>query len=156
MQEEYQNIYKTARRAAGLTQEAAAERLGISPESIRAYETGRTIPSSLVVEHMVDRYNAQHLAYEYLKETNSLMGRVVPVLERRSVLEVAVRIYNRVRAFVEHQSMEQLMSIAEDNIISDEERPEFFAIMSELREIIKSGLELEVYHTNGGDRDSQQ
>ena len=36
---QYENIYKTTRRKAGYTQEAAAERLGISVESVRAYET---------------------------------------------------------------------------------------------------------------------
>ena len=36
MPEESMNIYKTARRAAGITQEAAAEQLGISVESVRA------------------------------------------------------------------------------------------------------------------------
>lgn len=41
MPEESMNIYKTARRAAGITQEAAAEQLGISVESVRAY-LGRT------------------------------------------------------------------------------------------------------------------
>lgn len=38
MPEEYMNIYKTARRNAGITQEAAAEQLGISVESVRAYQ----------------------------------------------------------------------------------------------------------------------
>lgn len=150
MQDECQNIYKTARKAAGLTQERAAELLGICVESVRAYETGRTIPSSHVVERMVDRYNAQHLAYEFLKETNALVGRIVPALEARSVLEVAVRIHNRIRAFSEHHSVERLIAIAEDNIIDNEEMPDFLAIVAELREIIKSGLELEVYHVDGG------
>ena len=63
MQGEYQNIYKVARRAAGYTQEAAAERLGISVESVRAYETGQRIPPNYIVELMVILYNAQHLAY---------------------------------------------------------------------------------------------
>ena len=39
MPEDYSNIYKIARRAAGYTQEAAAEQLNISIESVRAYET---------------------------------------------------------------------------------------------------------------------
>ena len=59
---ENRNIYKTSRRAAGLTQEAAAERLGISVESVRAYETGQRLPPNDVVELMVILYNAQHLA----------------------------------------------------------------------------------------------
>ncbi len=44
MPEEYRNIYKNARRAAGYTQETAAEQLGLSVESVRAYETGQRIP----------------------------------------------------------------------------------------------------------------
>lgn len=44
MPEVYRNIYKVAREARGLTQEAAAEKLGISDSSIRAYETGQRVP----------------------------------------------------------------------------------------------------------------
>ncbi len=39
-----QNIYKTYRKCAGLTQELAAERIFVSVETIRAYESGRRIP----------------------------------------------------------------------------------------------------------------
>ena len=49
MPEEYRNIYKNARRAAGYTQETAAEQLGLSVESVRAYETGQRIPPNDVV-----------------------------------------------------------------------------------------------------------
>ena len=52
MPEESMNIYKTARRAAGITQEAAAEQLGISVESVRAYETGLRIPTKREYESM--------------------------------------------------------------------------------------------------------
>lgn len=41
MQNDTRNIYKRARRAAGYTQEAAAEMLNVSVESLRAYETDR-------------------------------------------------------------------------------------------------------------------
>lgn len=44
MPEKYKNIYKAVRLCTNLTQEAAAERIGVSVESIRAYETGRRIP----------------------------------------------------------------------------------------------------------------
>ncbi|NBI11873.1 XRE family transcriptional regulator [Colidextribacter sp. OB.20] len=39
MPENFRNIYKIARRAAGYTQEAAAEMMNLSVESLRAYET---------------------------------------------------------------------------------------------------------------------
>lgn len=145
MPEEYRNIYKTARRAAGLTQEAAAEKLGISVESIRAYENDLRVPTNDVVQLMCICYNAQHLAYQHLSENNVLMNRVVPQLEQRSVLEVAVRIHNRLNRFAKDHKVEQLMEIAEDGRIDEEERKLFDEIMGDLREIVKSGLELEVF-----------
>lgn len=145
MRPEDRNIYKNARRAAGFTQESAAEQLGISVESVRAYETGQRIPPNDVVEQMVICYNAQRLAYQHLHETNVLMARVVPQLEQRSVLEVAVRIYNRLNRFQQDHGVDRLMAIAEDGVIDQRERGEFDAIMADLREIVKSGLELEVF-----------
>ncbi|BFK87524.1 hypothetical protein I4200191B4_18300 [Pseudoflavonifractor gallinarum] len=136
------NIYKTSRHAAGLTQEAAAERLGISVESVRAYETGQRIPPNDVVELMVILYNAQHLAYQHLRETNALYGRIVPPLEERSLIQAALRIHNRMEKFAERRSLNRLMEIAEDNVIDDEERPEFMAIVAELRDIVQSVLEI--------------
>ena len=151
MRPEDRNIYKNARRAAGFTQESAAEQLGISVESVRAYETGQRIPPNDVVEQMVICYNAQRLAYQHLHETNALMAQVVPQLEQRSLREIAVRIYNRMNRFQRDYGMDRLMSIAEDDRIDDTERAEFNAITDELSEIIKSGLELKVFC--GGDPD---
>ena len=145
MSEGCRNIYKTARRSAGLTQDAAAERLAISVESLRAYETGQRVPPNDVVEQMVICYNTQYLAYQHLHETNTLMARVVPQLEQRSVLEAVVRIYNRMHRFEATHGVERLMAIAEDGEIDQTERVEFEAILEDLREIVKSGLELEVY-----------
>lgn len=49
MSSEYGNKYKTVRLCTGLTQESAAERIGVSVESIRAYETGRRIPPPVML-----------------------------------------------------------------------------------------------------------
>lgn len=78
MPEEYRNIYKICRRSAGFTQEAAAERLGISVESLRAYETGQRVPPDEVVETMSDLYNALHLIVRHVRERNAMYSRVVP------------------------------------------------------------------------------
>ena len=45
--------------------------------------------------------------------------------------------------------MDRLLVIAEDGIIDDQERPEFEAIIADLRQIIQSGLELEAYCKDG-------
>lgn len=151
MSEEYRTIYKTARAAAGYTQEAAAERLAVSVESLRAYETAQRVPPNDVVERMVVVYNNFGLAYQHLKETNALVARIVPELQPRELLEVAVRIFNRLNRFTSNNSVERLMTIAEDGTIDQAERVEFDAILSDLREIVRSGLELEVFCVPGSD-----
>ena len=142
MPEEYRNIYKTCRKAAGLTQEAAAERLGISVESLRAYEGGQRIPPNEVVELMVILYNAQHLAYQHLRETNAMYGRVVPEVPLCSVLEASARLTNRIYAFADSHADRRLMRMAEDNVIDQTERLEFDAILEELQEIVEAALAL--------------
>ena len=142
MPEECRNIYKTSRKAAGLTQESAAERLGISVESLRAYEGGQRIPPNEVVELMVILYNAQHLAYQHLRETNAMYGRVVPEVPQCSVLEASARLTNRIYAFADSHADRRLMRMAEDNVIDPVERPEFDAILEELQEIVEAALAL--------------
>ena len=142
MPEECRNIYKTSRKAAGLTQESAAERLGISVESLRAYESGQRIPPNEVVELMVILYNAQHLAYQHLRETNAMYGRVVPEVPLCSVLEASARLTNRIYAFADSHADRRLMRMAEDNVIDPVERPEFDAILEELQEIVEAALAL--------------
>lgn len=145
MPEECRNIYKKARRVAGLTQEAAAERLGISVESVRAYETGQRIPPNDVVEDMVVCYDYQRLAFQHLHETNTLATKVVPQLEERTLLETAIRIYNRLRRLEKGGAVERLLDIAEDGQIDNEERPEFEEILTELRDLVRFGMELEIF-----------
>lgn len=145
MPEDYSNIYKIARRAAGFTQESAAERLEISVDSVRAYETHQRTPPNEIVERMVVCFHAPQLAYQHLHETTGLVSRIIPQLEQRNILEVAIRIYNRMRNFSQDSCLERLMAIAEDGRIDDTERPEFDEIIEELRSIIQSGLELEIF-----------
>ena len=90
MPEEYRNIYKICRKSAGFTQEAAAERLGISVESLRAYETGQRVPPDEVVETMSDLYNALHLIVRHVRERNAMYSRVVPEVPQCSVLELSL------------------------------------------------------------------
>ena len=142
MPDDCRNIYKTCRKAAGFTQEAAAERLGISVESLRAYETGQRVPPNEVVELMVILYNAQHLAYQHLRETNAMYGRVVPEVPLCSVLEASARLTNRIYAFADSHADRRLMRMAEDNVIDPVERPEFDAILEELQEIVEAALAL--------------
>lgn len=142
MLEVYRNIYKICRKAAGLTQEAAAERLGISVESIRAYETGQRTPPDDVVDLMSILYNALHLIAWHAREKNAMYSRVVPEIQPRSVLEASAKLTNRIYRFADAHRNRRLMEIAEDNVIDTGERPEYDEILDELDGIVEAALEL--------------
>lgn len=119
MPEEYRNIYKICRKSAGFTQEAAAERLGISVESLRAYETGQRVPPDEVVETMSDLYNALHLIVRHVRERNAMYSRVVPEVPQCSVLEASAKPTNRIYAFADSHADRRLMQMAEDSKMRD-------------------------------------
>lgn len=90
-------------------------------------------------------YHSQQLVYLHLQENNVLIEHVIPELEQRSLMAVAMRIYNRINRFSQTHRLERLMEIAEDDRIDETERAEFDLIMLDIREIIKSGLEMDVF-----------
>lgn len=149
MPQDKRNIYKIAREARGLTQEAAAEKLGISDSSIRAYETGQRVPPNEVVELMAICYDAQHLAFQHLRETNSMYGSIVPAVPDCSVLEASAKLINRIYEFADSHSDRRLMRIAEDNVIDQDERSEFDAILEDLQEIVEAALAVKCARQGG-------
>lgn len=139
---EYRNSYKTCRKSAGLTQESAAERLGISVESLRAYENGQRIPPNHVVQLMALLYNAVYLGLQHLQETDALYRSVVPEIQPKSVLEASAKLTNRIFDFAASHADRRLMRIVEDNVIDTAEQAEFDAILEDLEEIVEAALEL--------------
>ena len=81
MKENCENIYRRARKGAGLTQELAAELLHVSPRSLSDYETGRSRPHDDTVSSMVDAYDCHELGYLHLRGTE---------LGRKVLLEIAL------------------------------------------------------------------
>ena len=65
-------------------------------------------------------------------------------------MEAAVRLYNRMKRFDGDGRLTRLLTIAEDNVIDETERGEFEAIAADIRELIQSGLELEMYCQEDG------
>ena len=138
-----QNIYKTARLSAGLTQERAAEKLGISVESIKAYETYARIPPSHVVDGMCLIYDTIYLAYQHNRIAAGEI-KVVPEVEVLDLPRAALKLINRVLDFAERRRDKALMQIAEDGVIDEDERPVFEAIVADLDELIQAAMELKI------------
>ena len=73
----YPNMYQRARKVTLLTQEEAAERLGISPETLKRYEGGRLTPPDETVAKMCDTYGVRWLELvksSMVEEPEQLLG----------------------------------------------------------------------------------
>lgn len=138
---EYKNVYQTARELKGLTQEAAAERLDISVESLGAYEQDRRRPPDSTVLRMAQLYDFPYLCYQHLQSGN--LGGVLPSIQYKPLEQATMRLVRLIGAMAHEGRLGQLMEIAEDGIITDDERPIHNEIMAELAEIVRCYFELE-------------
>ncbi len=134
------NIYQSAREAHGMTQEAVAEKLFISVDSLRAYETGRRRPPDDVVQDMVNLYQDKYLGYLHMR--SSPLASCIPRVDIQGVQQAAMRIVRLIGKFARAGRVDQLLEIAEDGKIDEREKPVFREIMDELTQIVESVLAL--------------
>lgn len=138
---EYLNPYQKARKTTCLTQEQAAERLGLSAESLKQYELGKRVPSNAVVWQMVQIYDTSWLALEHLRDTSEALG-VLPEVTVQRLPTAAIQLINRVLDFADRHRDRQLLRIAEDGVIDEAERPEFDDIVRDLDGIVGAALQV--------------
>lgn len=138
MSKEYPNCYKRARQATLFTQEEAAERLGLSAESLKQYEGGRRVPPDDIVARMCEVYGIPWLALEHTAETDALG--VLPEVAPKPLPMASIALTNRLRSAADR--LGGLLQIAEDGVIDEAERPEFDAIVADLRETIAAAYQV--------------
>ena len=134
----YPNMYQRARKVTLLTQEEAAERLHISPETLKRYEGGRLTPSDETVARMCEVYGVRWLELEHAKATDRLG--ILPELEPKPLPMATISLTNRLRDAADR--LAGLLRIAEDGVIDDAERPEFDDIVQDLRETIAAAYQV--------------
>lgn len=134
----YPNLYQRGRKTTLLTQEEAAERLHISPETLKRYEGGRLTPPDETVARMCEVYGVSWLALEHAKATDRLG--VLPEVEPKPLPMATISLTNRLRDAADRLS--GLLRIAEDGVIDDAERPEFDDIVQDLRETIAAAYQV--------------
>ena len=137
------NIYKTARKKAGLTQEKAAAAIGVSVESLKAYEAYSRLPSFDVVGLMCIVYDAMYLAYQHDWIASGEI-KVVPEIQVLDLPRASIQLINKVIRFAEQHRDRELLQIAEDGVIDESERDMFNDIVAELDGIIQAALNLKV------------
>lgn len=137
------NIYKTARIKAGKAQEGAAEAIGISVESIKAYESYSRLPPADIVDRMCIVYDALYLAYQHNRIASGEI-KVVPEIQVLDLPRAAIQLINKVIAFADRHRDRELLQIAEDGVIDESERELFGEIVAELDGIIQAATNLKV------------
>lgn len=144
------NIYRRCRAKTRLSQEAWAEALGVSVESVKRWELGKTVPGNRTVVAMIDESGYEALAVQHLIRTSQSLDVLPGVATDVPLSQAAIRLINKVMAFADRRRDRQLLQIAEDGVVSDEERPLYNDILEELQEIISAAYQVR-YASDGGE-----
>lgn len=136
---DYGMLLKTTREARGLTQERASAAVGVSVDSWYAYESNLRLPPLETVPRICEALEADWLAW-YFQEAHAGPGNVLPPAKARALPTAVLTLINRVLAFSERSRARELMEIAEDGVIDEEERGLYDAIVAELDGIVEAAL----------------
>lgn len=146
------NALKRARTSRRITQEYLAEMAGVSVDSVQAWEAGTRRPSTETLDLLGICLDAPWLTGVYLREMSkgdSLAELIPEFTPGEPLSKAALGLLNRIYAFAEKHSDRRLMQIAEDDVITKDERAEFDAILEDLTEIVRAATELR-YAQKGG------
>lgn len=115
------------------SKEGASEFLGISVSTLSDYELGLTkvIPPDMVLK-MADLYNAPELRNYYCTSVCPL-GCDMPKVEIADLDRISLRALATFRRL--EDTRESLLSITEDGIIDEAEKPELYRIIGTLEEL---------------------
>ncbi|MEG1778356.1 MAG: helix-turn-helix transcriptional regulator [Angelakisella sp.] len=140
MPENSKNIYFSARNAAGFTREHAGEMIGASCRALADWESGQRLPPNDAVIRMVDVYDARYLAYQHLRESSDMARNILPDAGSLRLSEAVLALVSLIYDFADDRLDRQLISIASDGVIDEQERPKFDRIADKLDSIIKAAV----------------
>lgn len=140
MQQEVQNIYKTARETAGYTQEVAAELLGVSDSTVRKWESNVIvqIPDKRIVK-MAKLYRCNSLVWQHLK-TRTVFAEFIPDLTFEGLKGSVLDLLDSKNEFDELKN--KLISILKDGIIQEHEVGEWRAVQTASENLLNALLSM--------------
>lgn len=135
-----QTMYKKARKTTHFTQEEAAEALGLSVESLKAYEQGNRTPPNSAVERMARLYDAPWLRLTHLLEISRDLDVLPEEIPLGDLPASVLALFNRNAQL--SGSFHQLLLIAEDGVVDDLEQPDFQRISAHILALVAAGLQV--------------
>ncbi len=141
--EPYRTMYARHRNAAGITQEKAAELIGVSVRTVQAYEAGEIIPPDQTVALMCDVYPAPMLALEHLRAASSMGKALIPEVTRMSLPQAVCNLIYRIQDFSAAHRAEDLIRISSNGQVDPgDEAQLFLQISEELAGIVQAAVQL--------------
>lgn len=142
MQDDCGNIYRNARRTAGLTQERWAELIGVSAEAVRQYEAAVILPGDDVALRMAEACGQHIVCYWHLLNKSRAAASVLPELRQKDLPEAVLTLLGKVKDF-QADGLEQLLRIAADGRVDEDERESYCVALQQIRELITAAWELQ-------------
>ena len=136
------NIYKTARKVAGLTQERWAEAVGVSVDSIRGYETGAVVPADETVRAMAEISGLSPLAYWHLCNKSALAADTLPEVDQLPLPQAVLQLLCAINDFNAYNC--DLLDLAADGKITINEAAAWENICARLDRIIRAAIQVKV------------
>lgn len=142
MSKEYESMYARHRNAAGMTQERAAELLGVAPRTLQAWERGESAVPNLRVLSMCDIYCSPTLAIEHLRFSNVIAYDILPPVKAVPVAQAVCALLGAIRKLEEIHAGDRLLQIAADGQIDEMERADYDALLLDLDPVVSAVLAL--------------
>ena len=142
MNDNYESLYARHRKAAGLTQERAAELLGVSVRTLAAWERGESTPPNARVLAMVDIYGSPTLAIEHLRYSNIIAYDVLPAVKAVPLAQAVCQLASAIRKLEAIHAEDQLLQIAADGRVDEIEKADYEQLLIELEPVMAAVLSL--------------
>lgn len=137
MQRRQRNIYQSARLAAGLTQEAAAEALHLGETTLRGYESGRVTPPDETVLLMAEAYRTPWLRLAHGASRDKL-GLLPEDAGPLPMEQSALRMCRQLRELEPY--VRRYMEIAEDGAVDKSEEVDLQAVQAAVGRFVATCL----------------
>ena len=142
MSKDYESMYARHRNAAGMTQERAAELLGVAPRTLQAWERGESTPPNARVLAMCDIYCSPTLAIEHLRYSSIIAYDVLPPVRAVPVAQAVCQLLSAIRKLEEIHAGDKLLEIAADGRVDEIEKADFEQLLIELDPVMAAVLSL--------------
>ncbi len=128
---ENKNIYQKSREAAGLTREAASEKMTyVSADRIEKIESEKSLPHPDEIMAMAEAYKAPVLCNYYCSRVCEIGRNRVPEVSTKELSVITLEMLSTINTLVKEK--DRLIEIAVDGKINEDEVADFLKIQKEL------------------------